>query len=331
MESKRNDTGTQAIEDIATGKAVIAQEIKGLEELIPTLAGDFAAAVELIASVRGRLIITGMGKSGHIGCKLAATFASTGTPAFFVHPGEASHGDLGMVMKEDIIIALSNSGQTDELRDIIAYAKRFNIPLISIVRRQDSLLAESSNIALVMPDTKEASSVKAPTTSTTMTLALGDALAIAVSERKGFNDEAFNVFHPGGKLGKAFLTVANLMHKSGELPLVAPKLQMKDVLIIMTAKRFGCAAVIDEDRTLLGIITDGDLRRHMDSSFIDKTAAEVMTKNPITIRPNALAAEAVGVMNERSITSLFVLEEGKPIGIIHIHDCLRAGVDFRES
>lgn len=314
-------------QDIAHGKAVLEQEVKGLQALSSALGKEFAQAVECIAGIKGRVIVTGMGKSGHVARKIAATFASTGTPAYFVHPGEASHGDLGVITKDDVVLALSNSGETAELSDIITYCNRFSIPLVGVVRRAGSMLVEAADVALVLPDIAEASPVAAPTTSTTMMMALGDALAVALLERRGFTREDFSRFHPGGKLGKAFIRVEELMHGSAELPLVNGDTVMRDALLTMTAKRFGCAGVIDGHGKLLGIITDGDLRRHMDPSLLDKKALEVMTKNPRTVSPKALAAEALGLMNSKTITSLFVVsEDGKPVGIIHIHDCLRAGV-----
>ena len=311
-------------QDIAHGKSVLDQEIKGLQALADSLDEHFAAAVECMATIKGRVIVSGMGKSGHVARKIAATMASTGTPAHFVHPGEASHGDLGMVTKDDAVLALSNSGETAELADLIAYCKRFSIPLIAMVRRQTSMLVEAADIAMVLPAIAEAPPTDAPTTSTTMMMGLGDALAVALLQRKGFSRDDFSVFHPGGKLGKAFIRVSDLMHGDDELPLVQADTPMQQVLLVMTSKHFGCVGVI-ENGQLSGIITDGDLRRHMDG-LLTKTAHEVMTKNPRSIRPTALAAEALGIMNERSITTLFVVEEQKPLGIIHIHDCLRAGV-----
>lgn len=314
------------ITDITHGRAVLEQEIKGLQALSETLDGEFARAVECIANIKGRVIVSGMGKSGHIARKIAATMSSTGTPAHFVHPGEASHGDLGMITKDDAVLALSNSGETAELSDVIGYCKRFAIPLIAMVRRKGSMLVEAADIPMVLPDIAEASPTNAPTTSTTMMLALGDALAVALIERRGFTPNDFSVFHPGGKLGKAFIRVEDLMHGNGELPLVKENDPMRDVLLVITAKSFGCAGVVDAQGRLAGIVTDGDLRRHMQPDLLGKPAAEVMTKQPLTIRPTALAEEALGIMNSKSITTLFVVEDGVPVGIIHIHDCLRAGI-----
>ncbi|MDE3017148.1 MAG: KpsF/GutQ family sugar-phosphate isomerase [Pseudomonadota bacterium] len=317
---------SHARRDIAHGRAVLAQEIKGLQALAESLGGDFARAVDCAAAIKGRVIVSGMGKSGHVARKIAATLASTGTPAHFVHPGEASHGDLGMITKDDAVLALSNSGETAELADLINYCKRFSIPLIGVARKRGSMLVEAAGIALVLPDVPEAPPTDAPTTSTTMMMGLGDALAVALVERRGFTKDDFSVFHPGGKLGKAFIRVSDLMHGAGDLPLAGEGAPMREVLVMMTAKTFGCAGVCDAKGRLLGIITDGDLRRHMQPGLLDEKAGAVMTRRPLSIRPGALAAEALGIMNDRKITSLFAVEAGKPVGIIHIHDCLRAGV-----
>lgn len=311
---------------LASARAVIAREIEGLEAVAAALDEKFEALVTAIAGLKGRIIISGMGKSGHIGKKIAATLASTGTPAYFVHPSEASHGDLGMITPDDLVLCLSNSGETHELRDIIAYARRFSIPLVALVRRAESVLVEAADIAIVLPAVPEASPIGAPTTSTTMMLAFGDALAVALMERKGFSKTDFGVYHPGGKLGAQFIRVADVMHAADELPLVEADTPMQQVLLTMTQKRFGCAGVVDASGAMLGIVTDGDLRRHMEQNLMAKTACEVMTKNPVTITPATLAAEALGIMNSKSITCLFALEAGKPVGILHIHDCLRAGI-----
>lgn len=324
---KLQDTKSQSAQsDIARGRAVLAQEIKGLEALAESLGEDFARAVECLGGVKGRLIVSGMGKSGHVGRKIAATLASTGTPAHFVHPGEASHGDLGMITRDDGVLLLSNSGETAELADIIAYCKRFTIPLLAMVRRKSSMLVEAADVAMVLPDTPEASPIHVPTTSTTMMLALGDALAVALLERRGFTSDDFSVFHPGGKLGKAFIRVRDVMHSGSELPLVAEADAMPQVLLVMTAKHFGCVGVCAADGSLMGVITDGDLRRHMEAGLLTRKASDVMTSGAVTITPSALAAQALALMNGRGITSLFVTENGKPVGILHIHDLLRAGV-----
>jgi arabinose-5-phosphate isomerase len=314
-------------EDLAVARRVLETEAAGIHTLAAALDSRFAEATDILSGVTGRVVVTGMGKSGHVGRKIAATLASTGTPALFVHPGEASHGDLGMITPNDAVLALSNSGETPELTDLVAYSRRFAIPLIAIVGRGKSALVEAADVALVLPGAEEACPMGlAPTTSTTMSLALGDALAVALLERKGFTPDDFHRLHPGGKLGSRFKKVADLMHVGPEMPLAPPETLMAEVLIIMTGKRFGCVGVTDEAGRLCGIITDGDLRRHMDPDLLKRQAGEVMTPNPKTIRPNALAVEALQHMNANTITSLFVVSDERPEGIIHIHDCLHAGV-----
>jgi arabinose-5-phosphate isomerase len=313
---------------LATARRVLHTEARALDSLADGLDGPFLQAVTLIERAPGRVIVTGMGKSGHVARKIAATMASTGCPAFYVHPAEASHGDLGMVTRDDVVVALSNSGETPELGDIIAYTRRFQIGLIGITSRDGSSLATASDVALVLPTNPEACPMGlAPTTSTTMMLALGDALAVTLLERKGFTAADFKVFHPGGKLGQRLLKVSDLMHGGDGLPLVDAGAAMADVLLVMTAKSLGCAGVVDTDGTLAGILTDGDLRRHMSPDLLTAKAAQVMTASPRTVPPNLLAAEALRQMNERSITSLFVVEsDGRPVGVLHVHDCLRAGL-----
>ncbi len=312
---------------LSSGRRVLRLEAEGLEALAAALDDAFIRALELMERMTDRIIVTGMGKSGHVACKIAATLASTGTPAMFVHPAEASHGDLGMITDSDVVVALSNSGETTELADLINYAKRFRIPLIGITGRAESTLAKEADVALVLPSTPEACPMGlAPTTSTTVMLGLGDALAVALLERKGFTADDFRQLHPGGKLGRLLLRVSALMHSGDELPLIEPGATMADALIRMTAKRFGCVGVVDGEGRLTGVVTDGDLRRHMSSNLLDLSAGEVMTANPKTIRPDALAVEAIGTMNDLGITNLFVVEDGRPVGIIHVHDCLRAGV-----
>src|SRR5579875_2717799 len=307
--------------DLAAAQRVLRLEAAALDQLAATLDGAFTAATARLHAVRG-----------HIARKIAATLASSGTPALFVHPAEASHGDLGMVTREDAVLALSNSGETNELADLVAYTRRFAIPLIAVTGRAQSSLAEAADIALILPSAPEACPLGlAPTTSTTLMLALGDALAIALLERKGFSAEEFQVLHPGGNIGRRLLRVSDIMHTGDEIPLTSPEASMSEAILVMTRKHFGCVGVLDGAGRLIGIITDGDLRRHMGAELLDKRAAEVMTRGPQTIRPRALAAEALGLMNSRGIdnrgiTSLFVVEEGRPIGILHIHDCLRAGV-----
>ncbi|MGI9509038.1 MAG: KpsF/GutQ family sugar-phosphate isomerase [Geminicoccaceae bacterium] len=314
---------------VATGRRVLSMEADALLAAAADLDGTFALAVERMAGIGGRVIVTGMGKSGHIGRKIAATFASTGTPAFFVHPAEASHGDLGMITSSDLVLALSNSGETPELADIVAFCRRFTIPMVAIVGRTDSTLAKTADLVLRLPDRPEACPMGlAPTTSTTAALALADALAIALLEHKGFDANGFGVFHPGGKLGRRLIKVEQLMHRDDALPLVELDASTADAILEMTAKRFGCVGILDRQRELAGIITDGDLRRHMAADLLRHPAVEVMTSAPRTIRPEALAAEALAIMNDtdRPITAMFVLDNRKPVGILHIHDCLRSGV-----
>ncbi|SIS57773.1 KpsF/GutQ family sugar-phosphate isomerase [Phaeovulum vinaykumarii] len=314
---------------VATGRRVIEMEAGGLSALAASLDGAFTRAVELILAAKGRVIVSGMGKSGHVGCKITATLASTGTPAQFVHPAEASHGDLGMVTPADVVLVLSNSGETPELSDIVAHTRRFGIPLIGVASRAESTLLRQSDVAIVLPQAPEACATGiVPTTSTTMTLALGDALAVALMEHRRFTPEDFRAFHPGGKLGARLARVRDLMHGAATLPLVPDTTPMPEALLVISRAGFGVVGVTDAQGRLRGIVTDGDLRRHMDG-LLARTAGEVMTADPQTIAPDALAAEALGLMNGRKITCLFVLDpdgDGRPAGILHIHDCLRAGV-----
>ena len=311
---------------LATGQRVIRREAGALDTLAGALGDSFTAAVKLLMAAKGRVIVSGMGKSGHIARKIAATFASTGTPAQFVHPAEASHGDLGMVMQGDVVLVLSNSGETSELADIIAHTRRFGIPLIGVAAREGSTLLRQSDVAILLPQAPEACETGiVPTTSTTMTLALGDALAIALMEHRAFTPEHFRVFHPGGKLGAKLLRVRDLMHS--DLPLIEADRPMSEALLAISQKGFGVVGVT-EAGALAGIITDGDLRRHMDG-LLSLTAGAVMTRNPRTVAPEALAETAVNLMNDRKITCLFVVAPeapGQALGIVHIHDCLRAGV-----
>jgi arabinose-5-phosphate isomerase len=310
-----------------SARRVLRLEAAGIEALSRGLGEEFIRALDLLERATGRVIVTGMGKSGHIATKIAATLASTGTPASFVHPAEASHGDLGMITEKDAVIALSNSGETTELADLVTYAKRFTIGLIAITGRRNSTLAEAADVVLVLPEAPEACPMGfAPTTSTTVTLALGDALAVAMLERKGFSGDDFHVLHPGGKLGRKLLKVSAIMHGPDALPLIGGDEPMSETLIVMSVKSFGCVGIVGEGGRLRGIITDGDLRRHMAPNLLSQRAADVMTPNPKTIRPDALASEALGFMSSRNITSLFAVEDGRPVGIIHIHDCLRAGI-----
>jgi arabinose-5-phosphate isomerase len=314
-------------DDLASARRVLDTEAEALAALGKSLGPSFLTALDIMAATEGRVIISGMGKSGHIGRKIAATLASTGTPAFFVHPGEASHGDLGMITASDSLFMLSNSGETTELADLVAYAARFSIPLVGVTSVAGSALANAADAALILPNAPEACPMGlAPTTSTTLMLALGDALSVALLERRQFSPADFHALHPGGKLGRRLLKVSDIMHDGKELPMVAPETDMSEVLITMTNKRFGCAGIADANGQFLGIITDGDLRRHMSPELLATTAVEIMTENPTTIGPNALASEALAIMNEKTITNLFVVEGGRALGILHVHDCLRAGV-----
>jgi arabinose-5-phosphate isomerase len=320
-----------ADQDLDAGRRVLRLEAEGLKALANSLGEEFSRALDLLTAVSGRITVTGMGKSGHIARKIAATLASTGTPAQFVHPGEASHGDLGMIAPGDAVLAMSNSGDTTELNDIILYTRRFGIPLVAMTAKAGSTLAEGADATLLLPRAPEACPMGlAPTTSTTMMLALGDAMAVALLERKGFSEKDFQVLHPGGSLGRKLLRVSDIMHGPESLPLCRPDTAMSEAILIMTQGTFGCVGITDDGGALIGIITDGDLRRHMDPGLLAVPAREVMTGPPRTIRRQALVAEAVGVMNgvrnQRPITSLFVVENDRPAGIVHIHDCLRAGV-----
>jgi arabinose-5-phosphate isomerase len=287
----------------------------------------FVAAVDLISSARGRLIVTGMGKSGHVGHKIAATFASTGTPAFFVHPSEASHGDLGMITPDDIIMALSWSGETVELKDLIDYSRRFRIGLIAITAVSDSTLGRAADVVLALPQAREACPHNlAPTTSTLMQAALGDALAIALLESRGFTAVDFSRLHPGGRLGAMLKFVRDIMHTCSEIPLAKAGTRMAEAIAEMTAKTFGCVGITDRGGRLVGIITDGDLRRHMSANLLDLRVEEVMTPEPQTVRPDQLVSEALELLNSMKKTQLIVVDAGKPVGVVHFHDLLRAGV-----
>ncbi len=307
---------------------VIRTEAKGLEALEDSLDHNFFQATTQILTTKNRLIISGMGKSGHIARKIAATLASVGTPAFFLHPGEASHGDLGMICQGDTMLTLSNSGETTELENLLEFCKRNQIPLISITARRNSTLAKMSDIPLIVPEAPEACPLNlAPTTSTTMMLALGDALAVTLLEMRKFTPEDFAMFHPGGKLGQRLLKVEDLMHQAEKMPLTNHNCPMAEVLIEISAKSFGCSGIIADNGELIGIITDGDLRRWLTNNrSLETIASQVMSQNVRTIAPTLLAAEAVSLMNHRKITSLFVVIDKSPLGIVHIHDCLRIGL-----
>ncbi len=318
-------TDTEAF--LKTARQVVTDEARALDALAESLNEDFAEAVQLILQATGRIIISGIGKSGHIGHKIAATLASTGTPAYFVHPAEASHGDLGMVSKDDVVLAISNSGEAPELVNLLAFTRRFGIPLIGLSSKPESTLMKQADVHLLIPSLGEACGFgMVPSISTTLTLAMGDALAIALMKHRDFKPEDFRAFHPGGKLGAQLSTVRDLMH--ADLPVVRSGTSMSEALLVMSQKSFGVVGVTDDAGRLLGIVTDGDLRRNMDG-LLNKTTDEVMTRDPLTIAPNAMAEEAVGIMNDRKITSLFVVDpeaDGQAQGLLHIHDCLRVGL-----
>jgi arabinose-5-phosphate isomerase len=324
---KRHATDAESV--IATARRVLSQEAEALHAVAAQLDGAFSQVVEAIYGIRGRVVVTGMGKSGHVARKIAATLASTGTPAMFVHPGEASHGDLGMITAYDAVLALSNSGEAAELDAILAYSRRFAIPLIAMTGSADNTLARAADLALVLPREPEACPMGlAPTTSTTMMIGLGDALAVALMERRGFSEDEYRTFHPGGQIGRILLKVSDVMHGPEGLPLITPDRPMSQAIIVMTEQGFGCAGVIGDDGRLVGIITDGDLRRHMGPALMESPVGTVMTLGPKTIAPEALAAEALGVMNlsEKPFTAMFVVDDDRPIGIVSVHDLLRAGV-----
>jgi arabinose-5-phosphate isomerase len=312
--------------DQSAARRVIDHAKQGLDALSANLGDGFIQSLDILSQVEGRVIVSGMGKSGHVAGKIAATLASTGTPAFFVHAAEASHGDLGMIAPGDAVLAISNSGETPELADLISYTRRYGIPLVAITGRAESSLAVAADATLLLPDVGEACPLGlAPTTSTTMMIALGDAVAVALLERRGFTTEDFKVFHPGGQLGRKLFKVEDLMHVGDELPLVTEGTLMAEVVIVMTKKTFGVAGVIDSGGHLAGIVTDGDLRRHISNGLFDMKAVDVMTKTPKTTSRSILAAEALRRMNEWKVTSVFVVEGEKPVGILRMHDVLRAG------
>jgi arabinose-5-phosphate isomerase len=319
--------------DTTAAKRVFDYAIEAIRDMERSLNGDFSRAVDVLYRVKGRVVVSGMGKSGHIGRKIAATLSSTGTPAQFIHPGEASHGDLGALTRDDALLMLSYRGETAELGDIITYAKRFRIPLIGMAGNPDSTLLRAADVALVLPKAREACPMgMAPTTSTTIMLVLGDALAVALMERRGFSPDQYRDFHPGGSLGRMLVRVSDIMHTGGELPLIKPDAPMREVIAKM-ASAFGfagVAGVVDSKGSLVGIITDGDVRRHLERDLLDRKARDVMTANPKTIRPDILAAEALTFMNSVKVTSLFVVDAKaktkKPLGLLTVHDCLRAGL-----
>ncbi len=327
----RRASAARGVEPALSARRALDCGIDGLKALQAALANglaeEFGHAVELMHGCRGRVIVTGMGKSGHVGQKLAATFASTGTPAQFVHPAEASHGDLGMITTKDVILALSWSGETKELANILTYSRRFRVPLIAMTSRRDSALGKAADIVLALPQVKEACPHGlAPTTTTLAQLALGDCLAIALLEGRGFTALDFKVFHPGGQLGANLKHVRDIMHGGDELPIVSENEPMSSALVMMTEKSFGCLGIVGEDGKLTGIFTDGDLRRHMAPGLLDRRVGEIMTRSPKTVTAGMLASSALQIVNSSAITALFVVEDGAPVGIVHIHDLLRVGV-----
>ena len=312
---------------VQSAERVLRNEGNALLSLAQALPSDFDAAVRLILNAQGRVVLSGMGKSGHIARKIAATLASTGTPSIYVHPAEASHGDLGMITPQDICLVISNSGETTELGDLLAYCLRFEIPIIGISKHDDSTLMRAAALRLTLPDLEEACALgMAPTTSTTLTLGLGDALAIAVMEQREFRPEHFRSFHPGGRLGAQLAKVTQLMHSGDSLPLVGAKAPMADAILQMTESGFGITGVTDTQGALIGVISDGDLRRNM-VGLMERRAGDVATLSPVTVAPDTAAAEAVALMNNRKVYALFVVTADRaPVGVLRLHDCLRAGV-----
>jgi arabinose-5-phosphate isomerase len=316
---------------IQSALRTIAAERDGLDTLRRALGNGlgepFARAVEILAGARGRVIVTGMGKSGHIGRKIAATLASTGTPSYYVHPGEASHGDLGMIQPDDVILALSWSGETKELSDLLSYAKRFRVPLVAVTSNADSTLGREADVCLALPKAREACpNGLTPTTSTTMQIALGDALAVALLETRGFSKLDFHTFHPGGKLGAQLKQVSSAMHTGERLPLVGCGTTMADAIVVLSEKGFGCAVVVDDDGGLAGIVTDGDIRRHMAPDLLSRRVDSVMTAKPIVIDPDMLLGEALEIIETRKRSALVVVEAGRPVGLVTVLDLLRIGV-----
>lgn len=322
---------TKIAPETESAKKTLEMETNGLKALAAALDGNlaepFIKAVAAITAISGRVIVTGMGKSGHIGAKIAATFASTGTPAYFVHPAEANHGDLGMITRSDAVVAISWSGESAELNGIVAYSRRFSIPLIAITANAKSALGRESDICLGLPKAKEACPHNlAPTTSTIMQLALGDALAIALLEARDFSETDFKTFHPGGSLGASLTHVKEIMHTGNSVPLVALGTPMHEAAACISAKGFGCVGITDARGRLVGVVTDGDLRRNITRNMLELKVEDVMSREPQTVLPEALANKAMAILNERSITSLLVTVDEKPVGIVHLHDLLRIGV-----
>jgi len=327
LTDENNDMTAQCL---VSAERTLETEIAGLSAVRAALknglAAPFRQTCELIQRSQGRVVVTGIGKSGHIGTKIAASLASTGTPAFFVHASEASHGDLGMITENDVVIALSWSGETQELAGIVSYTRRFKVPLVAITSRKDSTLGRAADIVVALPAVTEACPHGlAPTTSALIQLAIGDALAVALLEGRGFTAQDFRVFHPGGRLGASLKTAKDIMHSGDRLPLVPATTPMSEGIVLMTQRGFGVLGVTDELRQLIGIITDGDLRRHVSSNLLEKSAGEIMTRSPKTVSPDTLSATILELVNSLSITSVFVIEDGRPVGIVHLHDLLRIG------
>jgi arabinose-5-phosphate isomerase len=325
MNSDQNKTeaAQSALRTVSAFRQGLAEVAAALEN---GLSAPFAAAVEILACITGRVIVTGVGKSGHIGSKLAATLASTGTPAYFVHPAEANHGDLGMIAKDDAIICLSWSGESVELKGILAYSRRYRIPLIAITSGENSTLAREADVVLRLPKAPEACPHGlAPTTSTLMQLAIGDALAVALLEARGFTAGDYHQFHPGGRLGASLTHIGEIMHRGERMPLVSSGAGMNDAIIEITSKGFGCVGVVKEDGRLAGMITDGDLRRHIGHDLMSKRVDDIMTRNPKTVAADMLVAKALDLVNSSAITALMIVEDGRPVGIVHLHDLLRVG------
>lgn len=321
------DKQRENLQEAIFAASVLQQEAHALTLMARGLTSDFCKVVDCLCGISGRIAVTGMGKSGHVARKVAATLASTGSPAYFIHPGEASHGDLGMLSPQDAVLAFSNSGNTAELSDIVLYAARRNMPLVGVTRNADSMLGKHATRILLLPVVPEADPLDcAPTTSTTLQMALGDALALTLMRRRGCSPKEFHGWHPGGSLGRKLLTVKEIMHTGEAMPLIQASAPMSEVLMLMTGKGFGVAGILEKQR-LVGIITDGDLRRHMGPSLLDSKARQIMHADPVVVSDDTLAVAALRLMQGNRITSLFVTDNGNPIGILNVHDCLRAGVE----
>jgi len=324
---KNKKNNLRKVNYLGSAKRALEIESQALQKLKKSIGKEFLSVINVLSKIKGRIIISGVGKSGHVGKKIAATLSSTGTPSMFIHPTEASHGDLGMITKSDAIILLSNSGESPELDDMITYAKRYNLPLVGITSKRKSTLVNSTEKILLLPEFREACPLKlAPTTSTTMMMALGDALAISLLEKRSFSSENFKKFHPGGQLGSKMQTVKDLMHKGREMPLIESNKKMGSMLILMTEKRLGCVGIINQKKSLIGVVTDGDLRRNMNKNLLEKKISDIMNKKPKVISQEKLAVEALNLMNKHKITQLFVTNRSIPMGVIHIHDLYRVGI-----